>query len=41
MDKFALSLTQAMAGDEWPQQFLLCRAAAEARHLLALFGDHC
>lgn len=27
MDKFALSLTQAMAGDEWPLQFLLQQAS--------------
>ena len=41
MDKFALSLTQAMAGDEWSLQFLLPRAAAEALRQLALSGDHC
>lgn len=41
MDKFALSLTQAMTGDEWSLQFLLPRTAAEAWHLLALSGDHC
>jgi len=40
MDKFALSLTQAMAGDEWPQQFLLQPAAPVLLCLPLFAGEH-
>lgn len=41
MDKFALSLTQAMAGDEWPLQFLWRPAAPGWRFLPLFASEHC